>query len=175
MPGPVNTGFKPSKEKYNCPVKHCSAKPRGDDIANHFQNSANLIVLDKANKEFSNLRKPSNSSCILEKSEEFLSNLLLGESDSRKEHIKYLFQHSYSSTELPNFNSINFKCQQQRGKKRPISTVFQNFFQPKKISLSTENIANENTEVTTAIIQNLEDSIEVKSTTALGREKCHNF
>ena len=39
MPGPANSGFKPSKEKYKCPVKNCNAEPRGDDITKHFQNS----------------------------------------------------------------------------------------------------------------------------------------
>ena len=51
MPGSINTGFKPSKEKYNFPVNNCCSKPRGDDIAGHFQDFANLKDLDKANED----------------------------------------------------------------------------------------------------------------------------
>ena len=44
MPGPPKSGFKPSKEKYKCPVKGCKSEPRGDDIPKHFQNCANLTA-----------------------------------------------------------------------------------------------------------------------------------
>ena len=47
LPGP----FQPSKLKCKCPVFECkSANIHGDRIAEHFQSSANLIVLDKCNE-----------------------------------------------------------------------------------------------------------------------------
>ena len=53
---------------------------------------------------------------VVEKSEEFLSTLLLLASDKEKEHTKYLFHHGNSSKDLPDMNSINFKCQQEKEK-----------------------------------------------------------
>ena len=50
--GPLPGPFQPSKLKYKCPVFECkSTKIRGDRIAEHFQSSANLIVLDKCNED----------------------------------------------------------------------------------------------------------------------------
>ena len=88
MPGPAT-------EKYKCPVKNCKTEPRGDDVTKHFHNSANLKALDRAVANQSTLRKtllsaPGN---VVEKSEEFLSTLLLLASDKEKEHTKYLFHH----------------------------------------------------------------------------------
>ena len=139
MPGPPKTGYKPSKEKYKCPVKNCTALPRGDDIPKHFLNNANLLVLDQANENQSKLRKTSEDS--IEKSEEFLSNLLLTECESTTEHTKYLFQHGYSSLALPNYNSIHFKVQQEKekAKKRPPPTSIQNYLVPKKLTKSASS------------------------------------
>ena len=129
MPGPTSSGFKPpSEEKYKCPVKNCKTEPKGYDISKHFQTCAKLKALDRANANQSTLRKtllsaPGN---VVEKSEEFLSTLLLLASDKEKEHTKYLFHHGNSSNDLPDMNSINFKCQQEKekAKKRPLPIFF---------------------------------------------------
>ena len=154
MPGPAT-------EKYKCPVKNCKTEPRGDDVSKHFQNSANLKALDRAVANQSNLRKTllSAPGKVVEKSEEFLSTLLLLASDKEKEHTKYLFHHGNSSTDLPDMNSINFKCQQEKekAKKRPLPI----FFQPKKAKLDQSDTA------ATAIEQNEEVSeIETEFETA---------
>ena len=87
MPGPTSSGFKPpSEEKYKCPVKNCKTEPKGYDISKHFPNCAKLKALDRAVANQSTLRKtllsaPGN---VVEKSEEFLSTLLLLASDKEK-------------------------------------------------------------------------------------------
>ena len=70
--GPLPGPFQPSKLKYKCPVFECkSAKIRGDRIAEHFQSSANLIVLDKWNENILLLRKSNLSAGnIIEKSKD---------------------------------------------------------------------------------------------------------
>ena len=47
--GPI-AGSQPSRDKYKCPVKNCNAEIQGDDIAKHFQKSANFIAVKKTNK-----------------------------------------------------------------------------------------------------------------------------
>ena len=77
--GPLPGPFQPSKLKYKCPVFECkSTKIRGDRIAEHFQSSANLIVLDKCNENVLLLRKnnlPAGN--IFENSDELLKSLAL--------------------------------------------------------------------------------------------------
>ena len=127
--GPLQTG-QPSKEKYRCPVKNCKSEFRGDDIAKHFRTHANLDALDKAAENQSN-SKSLKASEIIELSEVCLTSLLNESSEPEKEHTIYLFHHGYASNILPNYNSVNFKCQQ---KKDPAANSLKNFFQavPKK-------------------------------------------
>ena len=113
--GPTASGYQASRGKYKCPVKDCKSEFRGDDISKHFAKYANLLVLDKAIEDLSNLRKntKAEASDAIELSDEYIECSLSSFSDSEKMHTKYLIQHSYSSLKLPNYNSINFKCQQK--------------------------------------------------------------
>ena len=50
--GPIAKISQPSTEYYKCVVKDCKAiKIRGDEVSNHFQSSANLIILEHANEK----------------------------------------------------------------------------------------------------------------------------
>ena len=133
--GPSGSGFQPSREKYHCPVKNCNSDYRGDDIAKHFQTYSKLSALDKANENQALLRKNIQGCDVVELSENNLDGLLLNASETEKLHTIYLFQHGFSSSKLPNFNSVNFKCQQnsENQKKKPIPAVFKSFFPPKKV------------------------------------------
>ena len=62
--GPMASGFQPSRDRYKCPVKGCKSEFRGDDISKHFAKYANLLVLDKAIEDLSNLRKKLSLICI---------------------------------------------------------------------------------------------------------------
>ena len=111
--GPIATK-QPSRDKYKCPVKNCNSEIRGDDIGKHFQKYSNFIALDKANENQSLLRKRSlQATDVVEISDVCLKDFLVKASDSEKLHTEYLFQHGYSSMNLPDFNSVNFKCQQK--------------------------------------------------------------
>ena len=105
--GPIASGYRPSRDKYQCPVKMCKSEIRGDDIPKHFQTYSNLLALDKANENQSVLRKNLTACDITEQSEEYLNGFLLQASESEKSHTMYLFHHGFSSLSLPNFNSIN--------------------------------------------------------------------
>ena len=140
------SGYQPSRDKYKCPVKDCSSEYRGDDIPRHFQKCADLTSLDSAIENQSKLIKNLQASAIVELSEEYLKGLLVNSSISEKEHTLYLLQHDYSSKKLPNFNSINFKCQQKKEQEKTershsVPTVFQNFFLSKKAKISDESSA----------------------------------
>ena len=112
--GPLPGPFQPSKLKYKCPVfEGKSAKNHGDRIAEHFQSSANLIVLDKCNENVLLLRKnnlPAGN--IIENSDELLKSLMSSATASEKFHTKYLYENGFSSMNLPTHNSKNFKNQQ---------------------------------------------------------------
>ena len=105
---------RPCTQVYKCPVKNCDSNIRGDDVTKHFRKPkfANLDALDKAKKNQSELKKNLRSGDVIKASKEYLENLLKKDSDAVKEHTKYLLHHDYNSTNLPNYNSINFKCQQ---------------------------------------------------------------
>ena len=72
-------------------------------------------ILDKAAEDLSNLRKSTKASGsdAIELSDEYIECLLSSFSESEKLHTKYLIEHGYSSLKLPNYNSVNFKCQQK--------------------------------------------------------------
>ena len=158
MPGPTSKfGNKPATEIYKCPVKNCKTQPRGDDISKHFKRKADLKALDQAIANQSTLKKTTAvlSGDVVEKSDEYLNSLLLlaKASEAVKEHTKYMFQHGHSSKELPTYDSINFKCQQEieKAKKRPHSVTFENFFLKKKVKNSEESDA----EATSTSIENV--------------------
>ena len=98
--GPLPGPFQPSKLKYKCPVFECkSAKIRGDRIAEHFQSSANLIVLDKCNENVLLLRKnnlPAGN--IIENSDELLKSLMSSATASENFHTKYLYENGAIAT-----------------------------------------------------------------------------
>ena len=144
--GPTAKGFIPSREKYTCPVKDCKIEIRGDGISKHFSKYANLIALDKANEDLSNLRKNAKTSAkdSVELSEEYLNSLLSNSSENEKLHTFYLVQHAHSSLKLRSYNSINFKCQQNKNV-RPnifqISGTSREESQHKKPKLQLEGIS----------------------------------
>ena len=136
-PGPKSTG-RPSKEKYKCPVKDCNSQVRGTDIGKHFKTKANLLVLDTATEYQSTLGKSSTSateqfateqsateqsateqSATEQSAEEHLKSLLSDSSESEKWHTIHMFNHGHTSHQLPNYNSIGFKCQQKSVKLNP--------------------------------------------------------
>ena len=117
-------------------MKRCNSEPRGDDIGKHIQKNSNLLVLDKANENQMMLRKSLEPCDATEQSEQYIKDLLVQTSDSEKMHTEYLFHHGYSSIKLPDFNSVNFKCQQ---KKSTIPSAFKLFVPlPKKAKMSEE-------------------------------------
>ena len=120
--GPKKSGFNPVKEYYRCPVKNCNSQFRGDEISRHFTKNANLDLLREALENQSNLRKNLPSGKVVANSDEFLKNLLAQVSNSEKVHTEYLFQNGHTLEKLPKCNSINFKCQQEKEKrkKRPV-------------------------------------------------------
>ena len=63
--GPSTSG-QPSRQFYTCPVKNCDSKFRGDDIAKHFRTYANLVALDKANENQSNLSKSKKPTDVID-------------------------------------------------------------------------------------------------------------
>ena len=111
------SGEQPSRAFYKCPVDTCTyGKIRGDDISRHFQRFANLDIVDNATEHFSNLRtqKSKEASDTIELSDEYLNFLLTNVSNLERLHSKYLFQNRHTSSNLPNCDSKNFKCQQKR-------------------------------------------------------------
>ena len=119
------SGEQPSEAFYKCPVDTCTyGKIRGDDISRHFQRFANLDIVDNATEHFSNLRtqKSKEASDTIELSDEYLNFLLTNVSNLERLHSKYLFQNGHTSSNLPNCDSKNFKCQQ---KKKPIPSWVQ--------------------------------------------------
>ena len=120
--GPLSKGYQASRDKYKCPVEKCNSSPYGYEIKKHFQKCSNLLVLDKANANQSILHKSALQALeVSEQSEQYLKDLLVQATNTEKMHTIYLFQHGYSSTKLPDFNSVNFKNQQ---KQMPISPYF---------------------------------------------------
>ena len=135
MPGPISSGYTPARDKYKCPVNNCKAENvRGYDITGHFRTNSDLKSLDEALENFSLLKKDLKAGVVIKHSDEYLKSLLIQESNNKKLHTVYLFQNGFSSTNLPDYNSINFKCQQKKelDRKRPISKVFDGFFKSKK-------------------------------------------
>ena len=64
--GTSASGYQASREKYKCPVKECKkSELRGDDIPKHFAKYGNLIILDKAAEDLSNLRKSTKAAKYL--------------------------------------------------------------------------------------------------------------
>ena len=60
----------------------CNAvKIRGDDIKKHFQTRGNLLALDQANTHQSELRKNFKASDSVAVPDEFLTNLLISDSE----------------------------------------------------------------------------------------------
>ena len=55
--GPIAKGSQPSRFKFKCPVDNCLIVMRGDNISRHFKENADLIVLDKAVENLSQLKK----------------------------------------------------------------------------------------------------------------------
>ena len=125
------SGEQPSRAFYKCPVDTCTYdKIRGDGIPGHFQSFANLDIVDNATEHISNLKKQKSkekskeASDIIKLSDEYLNFLLTSGSVSNLErlHSKYLFQNGHTSSNLPNCESKNFKCQQ---KKKPMPSWVQ--------------------------------------------------
>ena len=141
--GPPN---QPSKQFYKCPVKDCNSNVRGDDIAKHFRTYANLSFLDKASENQSMLIKTKKAGESIEASKVYLESLLEESPNSEKEHTTYLLHHDYVSSKLPNYNSINFKCQ-QISTVLPIGATISNYFYiaPKKAKLSDNSGASTST------------------------------
>ena len=93
-----------------------------------------MIVLDKvflniedcSGRNYTSKANQSTLRKTLFSVDDFLSTFLLLASDTKKEHTKYLFQHGNSSKDLPDMNSINFKCQQEKekAKQRPLPIFF---------------------------------------------------
>ena len=137
--GPWSSGYQPSRDNYKCPVEKCKSQNiRGDDISKHFESQGNLLVLDKANEHQSELKKRFSASDAVTVPDEFLKNQLISESE--KSHTLYLFQNGFSSTKLPNYNSIGFKCQQNKNP-NPISNWFG---KPGKVIRLSDNVGNQN-------------------------------
>ena len=131
--GPKKSGFNPVKEYYRCPVKNCNSEFRGDEISRHFTKNANLDLLREALENQSNLRKNLPSGKVVANSDEFLKNLLAQVSNSEKVHTEYLFQNGHTLEQLPKCNSINFKCQQEKEKRKKRPAPLPGFFVlPKK-------------------------------------------
>ena len=116
--GPIPKG-QPSRENYICPVKDCNDNYRGDEIGKHFHDFANLTALDTACEYQSILQKSSTAADVIKKSEEYLKSLLSNSSESEKWHTIHMFNHGHTSHQLPNYNSIGFKCQQKSVKLNP--------------------------------------------------------
>ena len=55
--GPIAKGSQPSRSKFKCPVDNCLIVMRGDNISRHFKENDDLIVLDKAVENLSQLKK----------------------------------------------------------------------------------------------------------------------
>jgi hypothetical protein len=131
--GPKKSGFNPVKEYYRCPVKNCNSQFRGDEISRHFTKNANLDLLREALENQSNLRKNLPPGKVVANSDEFLKNLLAQVSNSEKVHTEYLFQNGHTLEQLPKCNSINFKCQQEKEKRKKRPAPLPGFFLlPKK-------------------------------------------
>ena len=147
------TSGQPSKQMYKCPVKNCDSDVRGDDVTKHFRTYGNLDALDKTSKIQSQLSKNSKAGDAIDLANEYLESLLeknsekekknsdkqkknsdkeKKNSDKEKEHTKYLFHYGYNSTKLPDYNAINFKCQQ---KTNVAGNTVDNYFNavPKKV------------------------------------------
>jgi hypothetical protein len=131
--GPAKSGFNPVKEQYRCPVQNCNSEFRGDEISRHFTKNANLALLREALENQSNLSKNLPSGEVVANSDEFLKNLLAQVSNSEKVHTEYLFQNGHTLEQLPHFSSINFKCQQEKEKRKKRPAPLPGFFVlPKK-------------------------------------------
>ena len=142
--GPWSSGYQPSRDNYKCPVEKCKSQNiRGDDISKHFESQGNLLVLDKAIEHQSELKKRFSASDAVTVPDEFLKNQLISESE--KSHTLYLFQNGFSSMKLPNYDSVGFKCQQNKNP-NPISNWFG---KPGKVIRLSDNVANPNVPTTT--------------------------
>ena len=139
--GPWTSGYQPSRDTYKCPVEKCKSQNiRGDDISKHFQSHGNLLVLDKANEHQSELKKRFPASDAVAVPDEFLKNQLMSESE--KAHTLYLFQNGFSSMKFPNYDSIGFKCQQNKNLK--VKSIGEFFGKPGKVIRLSDNVANQN-------------------------------
>ena len=82
---------------------------------------------------------------VIEQSEQHLKDLLVQLSNPEKLHHLNLLHHGHSSMNLPDYNSVNFKCQQNQ---LPVPVVFKDFFHaPKKVRKLSEEAtttSNEN-------------------------------
>ena len=145
--GPIAKISQPSTEYYKCVVKDCKAiKIRGDEVSSHFQSSANLIILEHANEKQLLMKKNLQAGVTIDISKDNLTELLSKSTEQEKGHTIYMFNHGFSSINLPNYNSVGFKCQQ---KKAPYSNAWKGFnIVPKKSKMS-ENIDNESSQINT--------------------------
>ena len=160
------SGDQPSRAWYKCPVDTCESEQiRGDDITRHFQKFANLKIVDDATENLTNLRKNNEANDVIVMSEEYLKNLLKETSNKERLHTIYLFENGHTSTQLPNFNSLNFKCQQ---KKAPIP----HFFLPKKTKSDDRDISPQPSTSTESTSLSLEPkSSEVSETMDLNESQ----
>ena len=55
--GPIAKGSQPSRSKFKCPVDNSLIVMQGDNISIHLKENGDLIVLDKAVENLSQLKK----------------------------------------------------------------------------------------------------------------------
>ena len=156
-------GSRPSKEKYTCPVTDCNARYRGDHVGNHFQKNANLLALDEVLYAASECQSTLQEKSSAEKLEEHLKSLLAGSPESEKLHTLHLLHHGHTSQQLPNYNSVTFKCQQKKNTNLSLPNAFQKSefsILPKKGKLSDKCDNFEHKSKKSKVTDNSEEIVE---------------